>query len=96
MYYNKISMLQLGVGLKNDVVTVRPNFGRTELLLRGLAVYASPENLEKLKKSKELDKSENEKNAPLLHSSRFAELVHSFIIHLFSFQHEYSSFNFFF
>lgn len=77
-------MLFVGVGLKDDVVTVRPNFGRTELLLPGLAVYASPENLEKLEKSKENAENtgEKEKNAPLQHSSRFAELVTQIFIHL--------------
>lgn len=62
----------LGVGLKNDVVSVRPNFGRYKLLLPGLAVYASPENLESLKR--ELS-SENRVVEPLTHTSRFAELV---------------------
>lgn len=74
--YNEMFILHLGVGLKNDVVTVRPNFGRTELLLRGLAVYASPENLEKLTKWKELENKGE--SALLLHSSRFAELVYRF------------------
>lgn len=63
-----------GVGLKNDVVSVRPNFGRTKLLLPGLAVYASPENLEKLKTDLQ-NSRETENIEPLLHSSRFAELV---------------------
>ena len=64
----------LGVGLKNDVVSVRPNFGRSKLLLPGLAVYASPENLEKLKLDLK-NFSGNESTELLLHSSRFAELV---------------------
>ncbi len=37
--------------MKNDIVSVRPNFGRTKLLLPGLAVYASPENLKKLQET---------------------------------------------
>ncbi|XP_046650898.1 39S ribosomal protein L9, mitochondrial-like [Daphnia pulicaria] len=61
-----------GVGLKNEIVTVRPNFGRFKLLASGLAVYASPENLEKLKK--DLENSDN-KVQTTLHSSRFAELT---------------------
>lgn len=61
-----------GIGLKNDVVSVRPNFGRTKLLSPGLAIYASPENLEKLKT--ELEKS-SENVQSMLHSSRFAELT---------------------
>lgn len=64
--------MALGVGLKNEVVTVRPNFGRFKLLASGLAVYASPENLEKLKK--DLENSDNTVQTTL-HSSRFAELV---------------------
>ncbi len=67
-------MIVLGVGLKNEIVTVRPNFGRFKLLASGLAVYASPENLEKLKK--DLENSDN-KVQTTLHSSRFAELVYS-------------------
>ena len=53
-------------------MSVRPNFGRNKLLLPGLAVYASPENLEALKR--ELS-SENRAVEPLTHSSRFSELV---------------------
>ena len=39
-----------GIGIKGDVVSVRPNYGRSKLLLTGLAEYASPENLEALRK----------------------------------------------
>lgn len=38
-----------GVGKFGDKVSVRPNFAYNNLLLPGLAVYASPENLEKYK-----------------------------------------------
>ena len=65
-------LTDLGVGLKNDVVTVRPNFGRAKLLLPGLALYASPENLEALKQ--EL-LSSNKTVESSKHSSRFSELV---------------------
>lgn len=58
--------------MKNEVVSVRPNLGRNKLLLPGLAVYASPENLEKLKKT--LEETKHDVNA-LACSSRFAELV---------------------
>ena len=56
--------------MKNDVVKVRPNFGRTKLLLTGLAIYATPENLEKLTSSPNTDTKEVVK-----HSSRFSSLV---------------------
>lgn len=63
-----------GVGLKNDIVSVRPNFARKHLLLNGLAVYASPENLEKLKLELAKRKEGNQEEL-LQNSSRFAELV---------------------
>lgn len=63
--------------MKNDVVSVRPNFGRTQLLLPGLAVYASPENIEKLKSK--LKDGVQESEDTLTHSSRFAELVRAHI-----------------
>lgn len=59
--------------MKGDVVSVRPNFGRTKLLLPGLAAYASPENLEKLRLTLKDDTKET--HEVLTHSSRFAELV---------------------
>lgn len=62
--------------MKNDVVSVRPNFGRTQLLLPGLAVYASQENLEKLRLSLKDKKKESEE--AMKHSSRFAELVQTY------------------
>lgn len=71
---NQLQLSKIGVGLKNDIVSVRPSFGRSKLLLQGLAVYASPENLEKLKS--ELEKANNGDNTQALeHSSRYAELV---------------------
>lgn len=58
--------------MKDEVVSVRPNFGRSKLLMPGLAMYASPENLEKLK---ERLRQSNSTAEPLAHSSRYAELV---------------------
>lgn len=64
-----------GVGMKNEVVSVPAFFGRDKLLLTGLAVYASNENLEKLK-NKETETTSSEAEA---HSSRFSELVIRFV-----------------
>lgn len=74
-YLKSLKKMFLGVGLKNDVITVRPNFGRNKLLLPGLAVYASPENLKKLKEELANTNSQENADALIVHSSRFAELV---------------------
>jgi large subunit ribosomal protein L9 len=58
-----------GVGKKGEVVQVRPNFAYNNLLLADLAVYATPENIEKYK-PKQGEESEEEK-----HSSPFAQRV---------------------
>lgn len=56
-----------GVGQKGDVVTVKQNYGYNKLLLPGLAVYKTPENLEQFA-SKETANDDDEK-----HSSPYAE-----------------------
>lgn len=61
----------LGIGMKGDVVSVRPHFGRHKLLLQGLAIYASPENLKKFAGQKSGENIKQE----FKHSSRFSELV---------------------
>jgi len=60
-----------GVGLADEVVTVAANIGRNQLLLPGLAVYASPENLEKRKQR--LSATDNDGKP--MHSSIYAELT---------------------
>merc|ERR1711928_37645 len=59
-----------GIGMKGDVVTVRPHFGRRKLLMQGLAVYASSENLKKF-----ADQKSSGDRQELKHSSRFSELT---------------------
>lgn len=54
------------IGNKGDIVSVRPNFAYNKLLLPGLAVYKTPENIAKYK-SDEMNKTEK------LHSSPFAQ-----------------------
>ena len=57
--------------MKGDVVSVRPHFGRNKLLMQGLAMYASPENLKKFAEQKSGEDIKQE----VKHSSRFSELV---------------------
>lgn len=57
-----------GVGDKGDVVSVRPNFAYNKLLLPGLAVYKTEENVALY------SKTEDEKKA-VRHSSAFAQRV---------------------
>lgn len=57
-----------GVGQKGDVVTVKHNFGYNKLLLPGLAVYKTPENLEKYASNRQMTQTDEEK-----HSSPYAE-----------------------
>ena len=38
--------LQLGLGMKGDVLSVEKRLARSTLLPSGVAMYASPENLE--------------------------------------------------
>lgn len=57
-----------GVGTRGDVLSVKPNFAYNKLLLPGLAVYKTAENVAKYAKK------EDEK-ADLEHSSPFAQRV---------------------
>lgn len=57
-----------GVGDKGDVVSVRPNFAYNKLLLPGLAVYKTEENMALY------TKTEDEKKT-VHHSSAFAQRV---------------------
>ena len=56
-----------GIGKKGEVVKQRPNFAYNNLLLPGLAVYVTPENIEKYKSDS--IESENEPK----HSSPYAQ-----------------------
>ena len=47
---SQVVFLLSGLGSRGEVVEVAPHKARKELLLPGLAVYASPENLEKYSK----------------------------------------------
>ena len=53
-------------------MSVRPFFGRNKLLMPGLAMYASPENLKKLR---EQEPGAGDVQQERQHSSRFSELV---------------------
>lgn len=55
-----------GIGDRGEIVSVRPNFAYNNLLLPGLAVYTTPENIAKYKVD---DVSKTKK----LHSSSFAQ-----------------------
>lgn len=55
-----------GLGNKGDIVSVRPNMAYNKLLLPGLAVYKTPENMAKYK-SHETNETEEK------HSSPFAQ-----------------------
>lgn len=57
-----------GLGNVGDRVTVRPNYAYNQLLLPGLGVYASPENIEKYKNFEKKDEAEQ-------HSSPTAQRV---------------------
>lgn len=57
-----------GIGKKGELVKVRPTFAYNKLLLPGLAVYATPENIEKYKPKKgEVTEIEE------VHSSQYAQ-----------------------
>lgn len=57
-----------GVGAKGDVVSLKPNVAYNQLLLPGLAVYKTPENLSKYA----VEKDDTEKE---IHSSAYAQRV---------------------
>lgn len=59
-----------GIGRKGEVVSVKPNVAYDKLLLPGLAVYHTPENVEKY--SKFLDSAEDDDER---HSSPFSQRV---------------------
>lgn len=60
-----------GIGQKGAVVKVRPNYAYQNLLLPGLAKYATPENIEKYK-------VKEEEIAKATHSSQFSQRVSDF------------------
>lgn len=57
-----------GIGRKGETVSMRPNVAYQKLLLPGLAVYASPENIQKYSQMEVHDDEEK-------HSSQFAQRV---------------------
>jgi large subunit ribosomal protein L9 len=71
-FKNFIISFFTGVGMKDDIVSVRPEFGRNNLILPGLAIYASPDNLE-LRNKRLAAKTETEAEK---HSSRYSGMVH--------------------
>ncbi|XP_075983000.1 mitochondrial ribosomal protein L9 [Anticarsia gemmatalis] len=56
-----------GVGSKGDILTLRPNEAYSDFLLPGLAVYASPENLEKYKMEENTTKVVDQYSSPYVH-----------------------------
>lgn len=63
-----------GVGNKGDRVSVKSNYAYQHLLLPGLAVYVSPENLEEYKDILTVKSDEEH------HSSPTAVLVYYFVV----------------
>lgn len=57
----------LGVGNQGDILTLRPHQAYRDYLLPGLAVYASPENLEKYKAYEIKPKTEDTFSSPYVH-----------------------------
>lgn len=55
-----------GLGQKGSIVSVRPNYAYNKLLLTGLAVYKTPENIAKYQ-------NDDTSNTEELHSSPFAQ-----------------------
>lgn len=53
-----------GVGVKGDVLSLRPTQAYRDYLMPGLAVYASPENLVKYKSVENEPKAENIYSSP--------------------------------
>lgn len=56
-----------GVGNEGDVLTLRPTQAYRDYLMPGLAVYASPENLEKYKSNENKPKTEDTYSSPYVH-----------------------------
>lgn len=54
-----IILIFIGIGNKGELVSVRPAYAYCNLILPKLAVYASPENLEKMKNELYEDKNED-------------------------------------
>lgn len=65
-----------GLGNIGDKVSVKPHYGYNHLLLPGLAVYASPSNLEKYKNYQSSE-------AEIRHSSPTAARVRMFNLHIY-------------
>lgn len=58
------SLCYAGLGSRGQVVEVKPNRARNHLLLQDLAVYASPENLEKYASIMQDPSSEDQPSSP--------------------------------
>ncbi|KAF9806150.1 hypothetical protein SFRURICE_016349 [Spodoptera frugiperda] len=56
-----------GVGNKGQVLTLRPHQAYNEYLVPGLAVYASPQNLEKYDANEEKSTTESNYSSPYVH-----------------------------
>nr|XP_021186397.2 39S ribosomal protein L9, mitochondrial [Helicoverpa armigera] len=56
-----------GVGNEGDVLTLRPNQAYRDYLMPGLAVYASPENMEKYKANENKPKIGDNYSSPYVH-----------------------------
>ncbi|KAJ8714032.1 hypothetical protein PYW08_007652 [Mythimna loreyi] len=56
-----------GVGNKGDILNLRPIQAYRDYLMPGLAVYASPENLEKYKADDDKPKTEDTYSSPYVH-----------------------------
>lgn len=61
-----------GIGNAGDKVSVKPNFAYNNILLPGLGVYASPENLEKYKYHEVTEEQHSTPNAPLVSMAAFS------------------------
>lgn len=66
-----------GVGSRGDVVKVRPHMAYNKLLLPGLAVYATPENMAKYAR-KEVDVDEEVHSSP--HAKRCVSLLERLVL----------------
>lgn len=69
------------LGMKGEVISVRPGYGRNWLIPQKLAVYATPENRE-LYEVKTVFDGEGEENAGLAREHEFRKYLKEYIAHL--------------
>lgn len=70
-------LIDLGLGHQGELVSVRPTYAYDQLLLPKLAIYASPDNLERMKNN--LYQTKDEEKPSSIHALQVLNILSYFI-----------------